>query len=128
MQNESIIIEMSNDFTIFGTTSIKSYFDDFDASNLSDLKDFQQSHQLFFHFTFQQSSDNHVLITLSTIPLPQSIKRGREQFKKHFVQINFISFDVCFVMNNFNMSQNTQSSYIVSRQQKIFDFLKKNVF
>ena len=44
------------------------------------------------------------------------------------MQINFISFDVCFVMNNFNISQNTQSSYIVSRQQKIFDFLKKNVF
>ena len=113
---------MSNDFTIFKTTSIKSYFDDFDAinskdsSNLSNSKNFQQFQQFFIQSTFQQSIDNSVFMILSFVSLSQSIKRDRERFKKHFVQINFIFFDVCFVINNFNISQKTQSSYIVSRQ------------
>ena len=75
---------MSNDFTIFKTTSIKFYFDDFDAvnsknsSNLSNSKDFQQFQQFFIQFTFQQSFDNLVFMTLSSASFSQSIKRDRE--------------------------------------------------
>ena len=85
---------------------------------------------------------NALNIELSIV---QSIKCDRERSKKFSVQINFvIQLNICFLMNNFNFMFDdffgdvqdysdhflikTSFQFIVSKQKKIDELLKKKIF
>ena len=130
LQNELTIIEFFNEFTKFKNISIKFYFDD-------DILDLIENDQISFNnnnsvFVF---STNEVFSNrINSINAIISIKRDRDRFRKHLMNVNF-----CFIMKNSNMKNlidtnefflikndhNQFSQYTIFRQKKNQRIVKK---
>ena len=97
LQDESAIIELSNDFVKFRVISVKSYYD----LAIVDMNE-NENHEDARDTISEQASS--VASASQTFAAAQSasVKRDRERSRKHSEQINWIIFfDICFVVNNF---------------------------
>jgi hypothetical protein len=127
IQNESVIVELSNESIKFRFTSVKSYYrdDHADDENLSSASIFSMVESSNMP-PFTESEDNHPAIdsivrTLIHHEAFASSKRERGRFRKFFVSIAYLNFTLNSIIN-------ADSSFIASRQQKIADLLEKGVF
>ncbi len=117
IQNESAIIELSNDSIKFRSTSVKSYHQDQNSSSSDvDLNDISSS--------LESSSSEHTNLERTnpdladSIVLIESIKRGRGRSKKYSASIANVIFNIISI----------DSSFTAFRQKEIIDLLEKEIF
>ena len=146
IENESAILNLSNESIKFKTTSVKSYHDPSDlniddSSNdenprISDVFDF------FEHFTFFETNDENSKHSFSLETnvenrssfnddsAIQPIRRGRRRPRKQTSKKNFIfTSDIYFFNNILNRhSSSTKFPYVESKKKKIIELIEKNVF
>jgi hypothetical protein len=119
IQNESAIIELSNESRKFRSISVKSYYQNDDHAN--DELSFSSAESLI-ESSIESSIDQSIESTsqhADSIVLIASIKRGRGRFRKFLASIaHFI----------FNTVESVVSSFTASRQKEIVDLLEKEVF
>ncbi len=121
IQNESAIIELSNDSIKFRSISVKSYHQDQNLSS-SDVD------QLDMSSSFESQSSDHInsdliidsimLITDESTSFIESIKRGRGRLRKYSASIANVIFNII----------SADSSFISFRQKEIAGLLEKGVF
>ncbi len=120
IQDESAIIELSNESIKFRSTSVKSYYqddhhtDDENSSSTSILSLIESSNIP----SFTESEDDHSAI--DSIVRTESVKRDRERPRKYPVPIAYLNFTL--------NSITADSSFTASRQQKIAELLEKGIF
>jgi hypothetical protein len=135
IQNESAIIELSNQSIKFRSTSVKSYYEDDHAddenssftSNMSSFIEFQNDFiidsilsQSSNTISFIESQNN--FFAIDSIVRTESIKRDREWSKKYSISIAYLNF----ILNS--ITDFAVFRFIASRQQKIVELLEKDVF
>ena len=155
LKNEAVIIEFLRKSTRFRIIIIKSYYRSNNAEkaehsslSIDEKKESENSiDQISFIFIDRDDSEVIELSNVSNIEssVVQSIKRDRERSRKFSVQINFvIQSDICFLMNNFDFMFDDffddvrdysnhflieiSFQFIVSKQKKIDELLKKKIF
>jgi hypothetical protein len=106
IQNESAIVELSNESTKFRFTSLKLYYQNNDHAN-DELS-----------ISSIESSIESILEHTDSIVLIESIKRGRDRPRKFFSSIANVIFNIISV----------DSSFTAFRQKEIVDLLEKDVF
>jgi hypothetical protein len=115
IQNESMIIDLSNNSTKFRSTSIKSYYQN-ENNHLDDLSSNQSSDQSKIS---QKLEFSHQLdqATVSAV-LTASVKRGRDWPRKFPASAAYISFML-------NTITSPDSSFTASRAKEIVELLEK---
>ncbi len=129
IQNESAIIELSNESIKFRFTSIKSYYrddhaDDENSSSTSIFSMIESSNLLsFIEFENDHFAINSIVRTfIHHESFASSSKRDRERSRKYFASIAYLNF----ILNS--IIADSSSSFIASRQQEIAELLEKDVF
>jgi hypothetical protein len=148
--DESMIIELSNDSTKFRSTTIKSYYDDhvdFENSSLFiSIINFSIIAFVSQSSIMSQSNDQFVASNQKSKfeIFSNSFKRDRDRFRKYFAStaylsfvfnttvdlaLDFISISLFAVAFKFDSIVHIAlSQFAASRQKKINDLIKKNVF
>ncbi len=133
IQNESAIIELSNESIKFRFISIKSYYQNDHANDELSFSSAESSIESSISSSDESSIESSVessiesisehidLITIDSIIFIASIKRDRDRLRKYSASIaNFIFNTIAAI--------NLVSSFIASRQKKIASLLEKEVF
>jgi hypothetical protein len=124
IQNESAIIELSNESTKFRSTSVKSYYQDVDQLDMSSSLESQSSDH-----TNPDPIIDSIVPTIdestpeSTSSLSEPVKRGRGRPRKYLASITNVVFNI--IITNSSL---IDSSFTASRQKEIADLLEKGVF
>jgi hypothetical protein len=120
IQDESVIIELSNDSIKFRAISVKSYHQDqnlssfnVDQSDISSSLEFSSFEHINFDRTNSNLADSIMFITDESRSFIESIKRHRDRFKKYLASI------VNVIFNAIIDSINIDSSFISFRQKEI---------
>jgi hypothetical protein len=116
IQNESAIIELSNESIKFRSTSVKSYYQDDHADDENSSSSSNMSSSLELQNLIIDS-----IVSQSSIVLIESSKRDRDRSRKYSTSIAYLNFILNAIIN-------FDSSFIASRQQKIVELLEKDVF
>ncbi len=126
IQDESAIIELSNDSIKFRSTSIKSYYQnlssDVDLNDISSSLESSSSEHTNLERTNSNLADSIMLTIDESTSLIESIKRDRDRSKKYFASIANVIFNAIIDLVN------TDSSFISFRQKEIVELLEKDVF
>ncbi len=129
IQNESAIIELSNDSTKFRSTSVKSYHQDqnssstdVDQSDIYSSLEFSSLEHNNLDRIHSDLADSIVLTTDESTSLIESIKRDRGRSRKYLASIANVIFNAIID------SVNIDSSFIAFRQKEIADLLEKEIF
>jgi hypothetical protein len=148
INDESVIIELSNDSTKFRSTTIKSYYDDHvDLENSSlfiSITDFSIIASVSKSSNMSRSNDQFVVSNQESKfeILSNSSKRDRDRFRKHFASIAYLSFvfsttvDLAFALISLfavafkfdSIVHIALSQFAAFRQKEINDFIEKDVF
>jgi hypothetical protein len=156
INDESMIIELSSDFTKFRSTMIKSYYDD--HVNLENSSLFISIIDLNFLIIAsaskssnlsssndQSQSNNQLIVSNQESEFEissNSFKRDRDRFRKYFASIAYLSFvfnttvDFAFasislfavVFKLASIIHIAFSQFVEFRQKEINDFIEKDVF
>jgi hypothetical protein len=132
IQNESAIVELSNESIKFRSISVKSYYQDDQDNHVNDensssanIFSMIESSNIFSFIEFENDHfaiDSIVRTFIHHESFASSSKRNRERSRKYFASIAYF---------NFILHSNIVDSsllFIASRQQKIADLLEKEVF
>ncbi len=122
IQNESTIVELSNESTKFRFISLKSYYQNDDNNDKLSFLSTESS----IESSIESSTESIVesqsnLIIIDSIVFIASIKRDRDRLRKYFASIANFIFNTIVAID-------LVSSFIASRQKKIASLLEKNVF
>jgi hypothetical protein len=146
--DESVIIELSNDSTKFRSTTIKSYYDDHvDLENSSlfiSIIDFSIIASASKSSNMSRSNDQFVVSNQESKSeiFSNSSKRDRDRLRKHFASIAYLSFvfnttvDFAFAsISLFAVAFKLDSivhiallQFAAFRQKEINDLIEKDVF
>jgi hypothetical protein len=123
-QNESTIIELSNESIKFLNISVKSYYQNNHANDDLLFSSTESLIESSIESSTESSVESNVEfqdnLIIDSIIFIESIKRDRDRFRKFLVSI------VNFIFNT--ISESVVSSFITSRQQEITDLLEKEIF
>jgi hypothetical protein len=143
IQNESAIIELSNESIKFQSTSVKSYYQDDHIDDENSSSSFTSNMSSFIESQNDSIIDSILSQSSNTISLIESqndhfaidsivrilihheffasSKRDRERSRKYSISIAYFNFILNSIIS-------FDSSFIASRQQKIAELLEKDVF
>jgi hypothetical protein len=118
IQNESTIIELSNESIKFRSILVKSYYqnDHVDDENSSSSLNILS----FIEFENEHLAIDSIVRIIIHYELLASSKRDRERSRKYSISIVYLNFTL--------NSITADSSFIASRQQKIVELLEKGIF
>jgi hypothetical protein len=150
INDESMIIELSNDSTKFRSTTINSYYDDHvDLENSSlfiSIIDFSIIASVSKSSIMSQSNDQFVVSNQESESeiFSNSFKRDRDRFRKYFASTAYLSFvfsttvDLAFDLTSISLLAVAFKfdsivhialfQFAASRQKKINDLIEKDVF
>ncbi len=117
IQNESAIVELSNESIKFRIISLKSYYQNDDHADNNDELSFSLNVLSSVESSIKSIAE-HTNLTTDSIILTESIKRERDRLRKYLASIANFIFNIISV----------DSLFIASRQKEIADLLKKRVF
>ncbi len=121
IQNESAIIELSNESIKFRSTSVKSYYQNHDHTDDENSSSSFTSNMS----SFIESQNNFIFDSIVRILIHQEAselsKRDRDRSRKYLASIAYLNFTLNSIIS-------VDSSFIASRQQKIAELLEKEVF
>jgi hypothetical protein len=127
IQNESAIIELSNESIKFWSTSVKSYYQDdhhTDDENSSSTSISSMIESSIMSSFIESQNDHFAIDSIVRIfihhELSASSKRDRDRSRKYSISIAYLNFTLNSII--------ADSSFIASRQQKIVELLEKDVF
>ncbi len=127
IQNESAIIELSNESIKFRSISIKSYYQNDHVNDELSLSSVESSIESSISSSNESSIESSIDSSIESISehidsiiFVESIKHDRDRLKK------FSALIVNFIFNT--IAESVVSSFIAFRQKEIIDLLEKEVF
>ncbi len=142
IQNESAVIETSNELKKFRATSLKSYYENVINSNsIKSLLTFNESSQSFVKLARSFIETQSIMSQSDDVSIDQELaKRDRDWLRKYFASTAYLNFVfnndsidsnlalVLALVAKFETNHTSFSQFAAFRQKKTIELIEKNVF